>query len=272
MGKSLKSFEIEALREEIKLYGVGVVRDFFDGDFITELSASLIDLWGAYQDWVDASKRSRAGEEGIIRALPALRRIFLQLASDSQILEIVDLLLTNSAILHLGNGFVSLPSEETGRQKRLFQSTWHRDFPRNVATKSLSVNFFIPLTRTAPRHAATEFLIGSHASDEALERHLESCPVRAFETVEGDLILFDSTIWHRAGPRDASKLRLAINLQYSHHWIKQQMDLSRLIGYSARSGLSHAERRVLGFNARVPASFEEFYVSPSERLYQPGQG
>ena len=271
--RGLDNVEIKAVGDEVRSQGVSVIHGFLDADLVTELSSSLISQWISYQSLVNDDLRSRAGENGVIRGLPALERVFLQLASAAEILELVDSFISPTAILHLGNGFVFLPSEHADNQDtKLFQSTWHRDFPRNVASKLLSVNIFIPLTRTAPKQGATEFLFGSHASDRSLEQHLHSCPLGTFETVEGDVIVFDSTIWHRAGPRDPTQLRLAMNFQYTHHWIKPQIDHSRLMGYDSESVLSEPERRVLGFDARVPANFSEFYRPSSERLYKSGQG
>jgi len=36
--------------------------------------------------------------------------------------------------------------------------------------------------------------------------------------------------------------------------------------------LSVQARRILGFDTRVPASLDEFFLPDSERLYKPGQG
>lgn len=271
--RSVDDVELKAISDEVRSEGVSVIHGLLDSDFITSLSSSLTSQWTSYKLLVDDDRRSSAGEKGIIRALPALDRVFLQFASAPEILKIVDSLVSPTAILHLGNGFVLLPSEYADDSDlKLFQATWHRDFPRNVSSKLLSVNIFVPLTRTSLNHGATEFLVGSHASDRDLEEHLGSRPVGTFETVEGDIIVFDSTIWHRAGPRDPTQVRLAMNFQFTHHWIKPQIDHSRLIGYDSESRLSEPERRVLGFDARVPADFSEFYRPNSERLYKAGQG
>ena len=265
--RSVDDVELKAISDEVRSEGVSVIHGLLDSDFITSLSSSLTSQWTSYKLLVDDDRRSSAGEKGIIRALPALDRVFLQFASAPEILKIVDSLVSPTAILHLGNGFVLLPSEYADDSNlKLFQSTWHRDFPRNVSSKLLSLNIFVPLTWTSPNHGATEFLVGSHASDRNIEEHLASCPLGTFETVQGDVVVFDSTIWHRAGPRDPEQIRLAMNFQFAHHWIKLQINHARLMGYHAASLLSEPERRVLGFNARVPANFSEFYRPSPERL------
>jgi ectoine hydroxylase-related dioxygenase (phytanoyl-CoA dioxygenase family) len=38
------------------------------------------------------------------------------------------------------------------------------------------------------------------------------------------------------------------------------------------NGLDEMQRQLLGFNVRVPASMDEYYLPEAERLYKPNQG
>jgi len=54
--------------------------------------------------------------------------------------------------------------------------------------------------------------------------------------------------------------------------MKQQLDYPRALGYARCEALSPALRQVLGYNARVPASLDEWYQPPDKRLYKREQG
>jgi ectoine hydroxylase-related dioxygenase (phytanoyl-CoA dioxygenase family) len=50
------------------------------------------------------------------------------------------------------------------------------------------------------------------------------------------------------------------------------MDWVRAIPPEISGALNEQARRLIGFDTRVPASMDEFYVPPEQRLYRPGQG
>jgi len=54
--------------------------------------------------------------------------------------------------------------------------------------------------------------------------------------------------------------------------VKQQLDYPRALGDEFGASLSPVLRQVLGYNARVPASLDEWYQPPERRLYQKSQG
>ena len=55
-------------------------------------------------------------------------------------------------------------------------------------------------------------------------------------------------------------------------YIKQQFDYPRFLGYDFGSTLDNDVKQIIGYNARVPASLEEYYVPKEHRMYQADQG
>jgi ectoine hydroxylase-related dioxygenase (phytanoyl-CoA dioxygenase family) len=87
----------------------------------------------------------------------------------------------------------------------------------------------------------------------------------------GSIVLFDSNLWHAAGTNRSSRPRRALTIAFTRPFIKQQLDYPRAMGYE-RDGLSPTLRQLLGYNARVPASLDEWYQPPEMRLYKRDQG
>jgi ectoine hydroxylase-related dioxygenase (phytanoyl-CoA dioxygenase family) len=55
-------------------------------------------------------------------------------------------------------------------------------------------------------------------------------------------------------------------------FMKPRMDWVRAIPPEISDALNEQARRLIGFDTRVPASMDEFYARPEQRLYRPGQG
>ena len=68
------------------------------------------------------------------------------------LLTLIDGTVSDSAILHLQNGFV-LPSFAASEQRQVFQNSYHQDFPRVLNGYLASVNAFL---RSTSSPATTE--------------------------------------------------------------------------------------------------------------------
>jgi len=84
--------------------------------------------------------------------------------------------------------------------------------------------------------------------------------------------MFDSNLWHAAGINRSDRPRRALTLAFTRPFMKQQLDYPRALGYARREALSPTLRQLLGYNARVPASLDEWYQPPDKRLYKREQG
>ena len=54
--------------------------------------------------------------------------------------------------------------------------------------------------------------------------------------------------------------------------MKQQFDYPRAVGYENADSYPENFRQIVGYNARVPASLEEWYQPPEKRFYKKDQG
>ena len=253
--------------------GVILIRSALESLLIQALGQDLYKCLGEVETLVGKDRLERAGEVGVVRAPLVYARSFRDLASHPSILKFVTPYIGPHSILHLQNGFV-LPSQVvTGQlEDEVFQATWHRDFPRILNNFPVSINAFVPLSPFTVETGATQFLLNSHQSPLGLDDQLSRRSVVHAEADPGDVILFDSTIWHRAGTNTSGADRLAANIQFTLPWIKQQMDLWRLFDEEAIRTFPEDVQRLIGYFSRVPDSLDAFYQPPGERYYRSGQG
>lgn len=221
---------------------------------------------------IGIDKLRDAGESGVVRFPLKFHDKFSVLLDTSQVDELVSKFLSPFAICHLMNAILLEPNHEAQASvSSLFQSTFHRDFPRHTGEVPLSLNSFYCLTDFSESNGSTRFKIGSHrqASSEVPAHVASTSSVTASA---GSIVFFDSTIWHAGGTNRTSDVRAGVNVQWTHHWIKQQIDLVRYLGAERCERFSPQVRRRLGFDSRVVTSLHEYYVRPEHRLYKGGQG
>lgn len=148
----------------------------------------------------------------------------------------------------------------------------HRDVRTFGGDFRLMLNMLVMVDPFTTQNGATHVLSGSH--------HAPAPPPEAVFRAEserlvgpaGSIVLFDSNLWHAAGSNATDTTRTALTLSFSRAFIKQQMDYPRFLGPEYGAKCSPRMRQLLGFNAMVPVSYEEFYQPASRRLYQANQG
>ncbi|MBP0444123.1 phytanoyl-CoA dioxygenase family protein [Roseomonas sp. SSH11] len=144
----------------------------------------------------------------------------------------------------------------------------HRDVRGFSAPYVLMINMLVMLDDFTEENGASWMLSGSHhhpdrPPDEVFLAHAERNTGRA-----GDVVLFDSHLWHCAGVNRSAAPRRALTIGYTRPFVKPQMDYTRM-GPEPRD---EALRQLLGFNARVPDSLDAYYQPPERRSYRADQG
>jgi ectoine hydroxylase-related dioxygenase (phytanoyl-CoA dioxygenase family) len=256
----------EALRHE----GCAVVSDVLPEATIESAREAMYRTQEAIHAEIGEQRLEAAGEIGVLR-IPALYdQAFLDLLTLPEMLAIVDRVLGDTAILHLQNGFVLPP--RGGADTKGFQHSFHRDFPRHLHGYVASLNVMLVLDEFTERNGGTLVVPGTHQRPEQpAEEYLQAAAI-AVECPVGSMILFDSTLWHAAGPNRSENDRLAINHQFTRAFFKQQIDYVRALGDERVLAQPARTQQLLGWYTRVVTSLDEYYRPSAERLYRSGQG
>jgi len=152
-----------------------------------------------------------------------------------------------------------------------FSSNIHRDLRFYSGEFPMMINLLLMIDGFTTQNGGTYLLPYSHldeskpTDDEFFKNAIQAVGNR------GDLLLFNSNMWHAAAPNGTNSDRKALPITISKSFMKQQMDYPRAIGYDRMSEFSESIQQILGYHSRVPESIDEFYQPESKRLYKKNQ-
>jgi ectoine hydroxylase-related dioxygenase (phytanoyl-CoA dioxygenase family) len=257
--------------EFIRLQGYAAVSGVLDAAMVERIRQAMYRAQAQIKSDVGEDRLQRAGELGVLRLVAKYDQVFLDLLALPEVLAVVDATVSNTAILHLQNGFI-LPSFKAGEAPSVFQNRYHMDFPRVLNGYVMSVNVMLAIDEFRPDNGATLIIPGSHQKtqppDFAKAEQLmlpATCPA-------GSMLVFDSTLYHAAGPNTSGADRLAINHQFTRSYVKQQVDYVRALGDDVVLAQPARTQQILGWYTRVVTSLDEYYQPAEKRLYRSGQG
>lgn len=255
----------------LRTLGYATVSGVIGPDLLARLRGAMYQAQSSIQREVGRERLERAGEIGVLRLVCKYDQVFLDLLATPEIVAVVDATVSPTAILHLQNGFI-LPSFAADETPKVFQNRYHMDFPRVLHGYVASVNVMLAIDDFRPDNGATIVLPGSHQKDRDVDvEKLEPTAVAA-TCPAGSMLVFDSTLYHAAGPNTSGKDRLAINHQFTRSWVKQQIDYVRGLGDEVVLRQPPRTQQLLGWYTRVVTSLEEYYQPADKRLYRSGQG
>lgn len=268
---SAKPGWLNLLKEAIGFHGAAVVENVLSPEFVKEAKTELYRVQQAILADIGPERLTRAGELGVLRLMMQYSSFFFKFLEIPEVLQVVDETVSSTAILHLQNGFV-LPSYPEGESPSVFQNRFHMDFPRVLDGVLLSINVFFPIDDFTFLNGGTLVSIATQQSSARPSAEFLELTAKPVECPAGSMIVFDSTLWHAAGMNRSGKDRLAINMQFTRSYIKQQIDYVRALGANRIEALPERTRQLLGWYTRVVTSLDEYYQPPEKRLYRAGQG
>ncbi len=147
----------------------------------------------------------------------------------------------------------------------------HRDVRAWTRNYPLSLNMLVMLDDFTLQNGATLFLKASHRTEEMPSRAYFEENAQPSVGRAGDIVLFDSLVVHAAAPNRSALMRRALTLCFGRPFIKPQMDWPRFMAPDAEATLSPCARQLLGYDARIPASVDEYYQPPERWAFKPDQ-
>lgn len=251
----------ERILEELKIQGFSLLKKVANASLLNEARKRLDAINIQQTEEFGADRLSLIEEKDMVRCPLAYDDFFVELASHSNILKIAASFIGGMHILHLQNGIINKPGEAH------HQSSWHRDLPYQdfVISKPLAMGALWCIDPFLPETGATWVLPFSHR--EAIlpsltytEQHKVQIQADA-----GDVLLFDSMLFHCAGYNQSQTIRRAINHVYVTPILKQQIHLPAILNgkYSDEPTLSS----LMGYTTQVPESVIGF----RERRWQKSQ-
>jgi hypothetical protein len=248
--------EQAALREALQVKGFAVLDTGLSPTHITELRVATLaaiaqeDAWRGTTQHVDHGRLLCAALHGApflgLVDLPLWNRVASDFFGPNWILNIY----TSSCF-------------EPGQKSYIHRI--HRDCRIDSGSNLLMLGALIALDDFTPVSGLTHFLPGSHRQPVApsaafFQRHAEGLALRA-----GQALLFDGRVWHAAGANHGSDWRCSLVLGFSDYYLKQRLDIPRLLPEPIAQSLTDTQRRRFGYLHQPPVSYAEYYDEEAYR-------
>ena len=239
----------------------GVVESTLVDTLAAELAESL-----ALRERIRARNGVDGNNDGTLHHLLADHPCYLELLARLEIAApVFERFFAGKCILNSYGGVINR------RDTRAYVHGIHRDIRFSSDSKRFMLNLLVMLDDFTLDNGATHLLSGSqHLRDKPNDGTFVAESARATGT-RGSVLFFDSRVWHATGKSTVEAPRRALTLTLTSPFFKQQLDYPRLIGHARAATLSPFLRQMIGFNSRVPASLDEYYVPLADRFYQRGQ-
>lgn len=230
--------------EEIRIYGYTIVEDLLQNSELDMVRRQIEQVYQVQIKEIDGEENlNMINDANVVRCLLAYDDYFLRLATNSQILSVVEKLLGDYFILLMQNGIVNVPNIEN------YQVSWHRDlnYQHFVSTRPLAISVLFCIDDFSEETGGTHVLPASHKeelfpSGDFVRRYEKPIAAKA-----GSALVMDSMLFHRAGYNKSKFVRRAINHVYALPFIKQQISLPKALGGKFKDDTSL--RKLLGYES-----------------------
>ena len=247
--------EFDEIAGTMRRIGYAIIDSGYSATELRKLSETFNRTRNAYVKKHGEARLRRANEFHTVRApLAHGDSSFVRLATNQNLLSVLDKLIVGKFILKQQNGLISPPGETHA------QAAWHRDFPYQhyVSNTPLGVNALFCVDDFTRENGSTFVLPASHQianypSESYIQRNALQVEAKA-----GQYILLDCMLFHSGGFNQTNVDRRAINHVFTIPYFKQQIKLPELMKSTA---LDPAEKEIFGFEFQEPLSVDEFLNS-----------
>ena len=178
------------------------------------------------------------------------------------------LLLPFNTVLGPGNIVYAYTSSSMPPGKTNYSRRIHRDCPRMIPGYPTNMGATILLDDFTEENGATWYLPGSHRRATAPSEEEFTRDAKRLVAPAGTVFFFDALLWHAGGENRSPSWRHALTLNMCRPFMKQRIDLPRIMSNMDLGGVSNVALQKLGFLAQVPASLDEYYAPPEQRKYR----
>jgi len=264
----MKKIKIGTDESEFQERGFSFFRQQYTQTYLDKLSEATDRSYHVCRN-IQIMNQLEATTDGTVHHLLATGEpIFLDLLDkicSSELNEFLYGYFDGKYIINAFGGVINLPDNPS------YVTNIHRDVRFFTGDFPMMMNLLIMLDDFTLENGATYLLDGSHRkSDKPSEQVFYEYASRAVGS-RGDVLFFNSNLWHAAGLNKTHSKRRALTLSFTKPCFKQQIDYAKLLGYEVVEHLPGHLKQVLGYFSRIPSNLNEWYQPPERRFYRPGQ-
>ena len=247
--------------------GYAVVLDVFDGERQEQTRQALYRAAKALREDLGEELLRGARELSLVRLIMKYEPFFFELLELPPMLAVVDSYLSPDAILRYQVGVI-LPAASRNLPEHRVMHDLHVNFRHIPNLPRLTLDCVLLVTGLTTEGGGIELYPGSHRRSTA-PRSAEDLGQSVLITAPaGSMLVIDGALWHRELPNDSDSDKLYVTHQFAPPIVKQQIDLCAGLGESTMRSLPERTGRLLGWQARVPVTLQDFYLPVEKRLYK----
>lgn len=144
----------------------------------------------------------------------------------------------------------------------------HVDCPRLIPNYITNVGVTILLDDFTEDNGATWFLPRSQGEPEPPPAGRFYAEGKRVIAPAGSAWFFNARVWHAGGKNTTDQWRHALTVNMCRPFMKQRVDIPRAMTSIPVESIPARARQKLGFDAQVPASYDEFYAPPERRKFK----
>jgi len=187
-------------------------------------------------------------DQNVVRALFVYDEFFKKFIINKNILNILNKIFGDKYILNLQNSPINRAHESH------YGSTWHRDlsYQHFVPSRPIAISVLICIDPFTNDNGGTYILPFSHKFEEFCSKNYQEKKKKILTANIGDVVIFDSLLFHRAGPNLTDKERKLLVQMYTLPFVKQQVNFPKMLNgkYSKDKELAY----ILGYDSEVEES------------------
>ena len=144
----------------------------------------------------------------------------------------------------------------------------HVDCPRLIPGYRTNMGAMVLLDDFTEENGAPWMLAGSHLRFDAPERDEFFARATRIIAPAGSVCYMDPRVWHSGGSNRTTRWRHAVTFNICRPYMKQRIDIPRIMAGIDLTGVSEKAMQKMGFLAQVPASLDEYYLPPEQRKFR----
>tara|TARA_B100000963_G_scaffold361866_1_gene400413 strand:+ start:5448 stop:6299 length:852 start_codon:yes stop_codon:yes gene_type:complete len=232
--------------ENIVKNGYSIIKNAFSKK-ICETAKINIDKIYKHQikEYGNEESLKSINENNLARALIVYDNFFSQFIKNKQIDDILKIAFGEKYILNLQNCPINRA------QSKHFGSTWHRDlsYQHFIPSRPIAITTLICIDEFTEKNGGTCIVPFSHKFEKFPSQKYIDENEKKIEAKQGDILIFDSLLFHRAGENNTLNDRKLIVQVFTLPFIKQQISFPKALNgkFSDDNSLNY----ILGYETEV---------------------
>ena len=247
---------IEKKIKEIEKNGYCVIKNFLSKKIINQILKKINYHYKSNQENIYKGVPSRDSEDKILYNLQNKDYFFIKLLNNKRILKIAKYFLNDNYYRFLPeqkpNFIINyFNARSSGNKLDLHIDSW---IPY-TGKKTHMMQFVFLLEKSTLDNGCTIVVKKSHKSGKYTDRKTKK--ITPLLGNPGDLIIWDSRLWHGTYENKNNQSRWAIVTTLSSWWVKQAMDMPRSLPDQIYKKCTILEKQLLGFCSKPPLDEKE---------------